>query len=151
MAASLNKVFLMGNLTRDPELRYVPSGSAVANFTLAVNRTYKDSAGEKKEDASFIRVVVWGKMAEICGEYLTKGRPVLVEGRLKSRAWEGQDGQKKSALDVVATSVQFLGAKGDRRPESAAAGAGTGGAAYDAGSVESIDVDQDVGADNVPF
>ena len=107
MAASLNKVFLMGNLTRDPELRYVPSGTAVANFTVAVNRPYKDSSGEKKEDVSFIRVVVWGKIAEVCGEYLTKGRPVLVEGRLKSRTWEGQDGQKRSALDVVATSVQF--------------------------------------------
>ncbi|MBU0683532.1 MAG: single-stranded DNA-binding protein [Candidatus Omnitrophota bacterium] len=111
MAASMNKVFLMGNLTRDPELRYVPSGSAVANFSVAVNRVYKDSTGERKEDTSFVRVVVWGKMAEICGEYLTKGRPVLVEGRLKSRTWEGQDGQKRSALDVVATSVQFLGAR----------------------------------------
>ena len=68
MAASLNKVFLMGNLTRDPELRYVPSGAAVANFTVAVNRSYKDSSGEKKEEVSFLRVVIWGKMAEVCGE-----------------------------------------------------------------------------------
>ena len=114
MAASMNKVFLMGNLTRDPELRYVPSGTAVANFTVAVNRVYKDTAGEKKEDVSFIRVVVWGRMAENCGEYLSKGRPVLVEGRLKSRNWETDDGQKRSALDVVATSVQFLGGRGDK-------------------------------------
>jgi len=111
MAASMNKVFLMGNLTRDPELRYVPSGSAVVNFSVAVNRTYKDTAGERKEDTSFVRVVVWGKMAEICGEYLTKGRAVLVEGRLKSRTWETPEGQKRNAMDVVATSVQFLGTR----------------------------------------
>jgi single-strand DNA-binding protein len=111
MAASMNKVFLLGNLTRDPELRYVPSGAAVANFTIAVNRVYKDKTGEKKEQASFVKVVVWGKMAEICGEYLTKGRPVLVEGRLQSRSWEGQDGQKRSALDVVADNIQFIGAR----------------------------------------
>ena len=115
MAASLNKVFLMGNLTRDPELRYVPSGTAVANFTVAVNRSYKDAAGEKKEEASFIRVVIWGKMAEVCGEYLSKGRPVLVEGRLRSRNWEGQDGQKRSTTEVIATNVQFLGARGEKR------------------------------------
>ena len=114
MAASLNKVLIMGNLTRDPELRYVPSGAAVANFTVAVNRSYKDKAGERKEDVSFIRVVVWGKMAEICGEYLAKGRAVLVEGRLQSRSWEGQDGQKKNTLEVIAVSVQFLGARGDK-------------------------------------
>ncbi len=119
MAASLNKVFVMGNLTRDPELRYVPSGAAVANFTVAVNRIYKDKTGAKKEDASFIRVVVWGKIAEVCGEYLTKGRPVLVEGRLQSRSWEGQDGQKRSTVEIVADSVQFIGSR-TRREEAPA-------------------------------
>lgn len=114
MAASLNKIFIMGNLTRDPELRYVPSGTAVANFTVAVNRVYKDKTGARKDDASFIRVVVWGKIAEVCGEYLTKGRPVLVEGRLQSRSWEGQDGQRRNTIEVVADSVQFLGPR-DRR------------------------------------
>ncbi|MFH1878081.1 MAG: single-stranded DNA-binding protein [Candidatus Omnitrophota bacterium] len=142
MAASLNKVFLMGNLTRDPELRYVPSGTAVANFTIAVNRPYKDSTGEKKEDVSFIRVVVWGKMAEICGEYLTKGRPVLVEGRLKSRTWEGSDGQKKAALDVVAVNVQFLGARGDKKTVAAPQqGMGDTGDEAGYGGMDSIDVD----------
>jgi single-strand DNA-binding protein len=144
MAASLNKVFLMGNLTRDPELRYVPSGTAVANFTVAVNRAYKDSAGEKKEEVSFIRVVVWGKMAEICGEYLTKGRPVLVEGRLKTRSWEGQDGQKRNVLEVVANSVQFVGPRGEKAPAQE-----TTGAAVEHGDVESIDVDQESG--EAPF
>ncbi|RKY42364.1 MAG: single-stranded DNA-binding protein [Candidatus Makaraimicrobium thalassicum] len=154
MAGSLNKVFLLGNLTRDPELRYVPSGTAVANFTVAVNRVYKDNAGEKKEDVSFIRVVVWGKMAEVCGEYLTKGRSVLVEGRLKSRAWEGQDGQKRSALDVVATNVQFVGSRGDRsQGPGARTQASEGGADLDKGreSVESINVDQEIGGADTPF
>jgi single-strand DNA-binding protein len=154
MAASLNKVLLMGNLTRDPELRYIPSGAAVANFTLAVNRVYKDNAGEKKEEASFIRVVVWGKMAEVCGEYLGKGKPVLVEGRLKSRTWEAQDGQKRSALDVVATNVQFLGARGEKKADTgntqsddyAKSDAPSG---YD--TVESIDVDKEAKGDEIPF
>ncbi|MDD5135873.1 MAG: single-stranded DNA-binding protein [Candidatus Omnitrophica bacterium] len=108
MAANLNKVLLIGNLTRDPELRYIPSGSAVATFTVAVNRVYKDQAGEKKEQVSFIRVVVWGRRAEVCGEYLSKGSPIFVEGRLQSREWETQEGQKRSTVEVVADNVQFL-------------------------------------------
>ena len=108
MAANLNKVLLIGNLTRDPELRYIPSGSAVATFTVAVNRVYKDQAGEKKEQTSFIRVVVWGRRAEVCGEYLSKGSPVFVEGRLQSRDWETQEGQKRSTVEVVADNIQFL-------------------------------------------
>ena len=108
MAANLNKVLLIGNLTRDPELRYIPSGSAVATFTVAVNRVYKDQAGEKKEQVSFIRVVVWGRRAEVCGEYLSKGSPVFVEGRLQSRDWETQEGQKRSTVEVVADNIQFL-------------------------------------------
>ena len=106
--ASLNKVLLIGNLTRDPELRYVPSGSAVASFTLAMNRVYKLQTGEKKEEVSFVKVIVWGRMAEVCGEYLTKGSPVFVEGRLQSRSWDGADGQKRSVLEVVAMNIQFL-------------------------------------------
>jgi single-strand DNA-binding protein len=106
--ASLNKVFLIGNLTRDPELRYIPSGSAVATFTVAVNRVFKSQTGEKKEQTSFIRVVVWGRRAEVCGEYLSKGSPVFVEGRLQSRDWETQDGQKRSTTEVVADNIQFL-------------------------------------------
>ncbi|MDP8259363.1 MAG: single-stranded DNA-binding protein [Candidatus Aadella gelida] len=150
MAASLNKVFLMGNLTRDPELRYVPSGTAVANFSIAVNRNYKDSAGEKKEDVSFIRVVVWGKMAEICGEYLAKGRPVLVEGRLKSRNWEAQDGQKRSALDVVATTVQFLGSRSGSS-QAPSQGPSENKNSDDLGKVGSIDVEEDMSGSEIPF
>ena len=107
--ASLNKVFMMGNLTRDPELRYVPSGAPVATFGLAVNRTFVTQHGDKKDEVCFVRVVVFGKQAESCSQYLTKGRPVFIEGRLQYRAWE-QDGQKRSTLDIVADRVQFLGA-----------------------------------------
>ena len=117
--ASLNKVLLIGNLTRDPELRYIPSGSAVASFTLAINRVYKLQTGEKKEEVSFVRVVVWGRMAETCGEYLKKGSPAFVEGRLQSRSWDGPDGQKRSTIEVIATSVQFLrGAGGPKDREA---------------------------------
>lgn len=116
MAASFNKVLLMGHLTRDPELRYIPSGQAVATFTIAVNRVYNSQSGERKEDVSFIRVVVWARMAENCNEYLKKGSPVFVEGRLQSRSWEAQDGSKRSTLEVVAQSVQFL-SRGSRPTE----------------------------------
>lgn len=120
MAASLNRVMLIGNLTRDPELRYVPSGQGVTAFTLAVNRTYLANTGEKKEEVSFIRVVVWGKRAEVCHEYLRKGSPVFVEGRLQSRSWDAPDGTKRSTIEVVAQNVQFLGrggAKTGQAPE----------------------------------
>ena len=106
--ASLNKIFMIGNLTRDPELRYVPSGAPVTTFGLAVNRTFMTQHGDKKDEVCFVRVVVFGKQAESCSQYLTKGRPVFIEGRLQYRAWE-QDGQKRSTLDIVADRVQFLG------------------------------------------
>lgn len=113
--ANLNKVFLIGNLTRDPELRYIPSGSAVTTFTVAVNRVYIQQ-GEKKEEVSYIKVVVWAKMAETCGEYLSKGSPVFVEGRIQSRSWETPQGEKRSAVEVIAERVQFLGrAKGSKQ------------------------------------
>ena len=117
MSANLNKVLLIGNLTRDPELRYIPSGSAVATFTVAVNRVYKDQAGEKKEQTSFLRVVVWGRRAEVCGEYLSKGSPVFVEGRLQSRDWQTQDGQKRNTVEVVADNIQFLRGANSKVPQ----------------------------------
>ena len=109
--ASLNKVFLMGNLTRDPELRYTPSGMAVTTLGLAVNNKFK-RGDEWVEDVLFIDITVWGKSAENCTEYLSKGRPVMVEGRLKHHTWEDQSGNKRSKVDVTAMSVQFLGGKG---------------------------------------
>src|SRR3989338_4918374 len=108
--ASLNRVFFMGNLTRDPELRYTPSGLAVTTFTIASNRNYTTPSGEKKDTATFMRVVVWGKRAEVCGEYLNKGSSVFVEGRIQNRTWQAQDGTKRTTTEIVATNVQFLGA-----------------------------------------
>ena len=108
--ASLNKVFLIGNLTKDPELRYTPNGTAVTNLRLAVNRRFKDRSGELKEDTCFITVTAWDKQAEICNQYLQKGKPVFVEGILQSRSWETNDGQKRSTIDIRAERIQFLGA-----------------------------------------
>ena len=121
--ANLNKVFLIGNLTRDPELRYLPNGTAVTTFTIASNRTYTLQSGEKKQEATFMRVVVWGRRAEVCAEYLNKGSSAFVEGRLQSRSWQGQDGQKRNTVEVVADNVQFLGRP---RKEGAAVPAASG-------------------------
>lgn len=107
---NLNKVLLIGNLTRDPDLRYTPSGTAVANLRLAVNRVYTVQ-GERREETLFIDVVAWGKQAEACGEYLAKGSAVFVDGRLQSREWETKDGQKRTSIEVVADAVQFLSRK----------------------------------------
>jgi single-strand DNA-binding protein len=107
--ASLNKVFLIGNLTKPPELRYTPSGTAVADLRLAVNRNYTTQGGEKREETCFLTVVVWGKQAESCGEYLDKGSPILVEGRLQTREWEAKDGGKRTVIEVVGERVQFMG------------------------------------------
>ena len=107
--ANLNKVFLIGRLARDPELRYIPSGTAVATFTIASNRAFTMASGEKREETCFVRVVAWARQAELCGQYLTKGAPVFVEGRLQSRSWETPEGQKRSTIEVVAQNVQFLG------------------------------------------
>lgn len=108
MARSFNQVTLMGNLTRDPELRNTPSGQSVCNFGLALNRSYKNSEGEWVEATDFVDIVAWGPLGERVAQYLTKGRPALVSGRLQSRSWE-QDGQKRSKLEVVAGDVTFLG------------------------------------------
>ncbi len=108
MPANVNKVFILGNLTRDPELRYIPSGQAVTSFSVAVNRTYNARSGEKKTETDFLRVVTWGKQAENCNQYLRKGSSVFVEGRLQSRSWQAQDGTKRTTIEIVAQSVQFL-------------------------------------------
>src|SRR5271163_1268838 len=108
MAASLNKVLLMGNLTRDPEVKYTPKGTAVCDLGLAINDSYKAQDGTIKETVTYVDIEVWGRTAENCKQYLTKGRGVFVEGQLKLDQWE-QDGQKKSRLKVRADRVQFLG------------------------------------------
>lgn len=106
---NLNKVFLIGNLTRDPELRYIPSGTAVCALGLAVNRRFKTKQGDSRDETLFVDVTVWGKQAELCSQYLSKGRPVFIEGRLRLETWTGNDGQKKSKMRVVAENFQFLG------------------------------------------
>jgi len=117
--ANFNRVFLLGNLTKDPELRYTPGGTPVANLRLAVNSTYKGQDGQRKEETLFITVVVWSKQAEICNQYLKKGRPVLIEGRLIYRSWE-QEGKTRSTIEVRADRVQFLG-QGPRGGETGSA------------------------------
>ena len=107
--ASYNRVLLMGNLTRNPEIRYTPSGTAVADLGLAVNENFKNKAGETVEQTCFVDVVVWGRQAETASEYLHKGSPVFVEGRLQLDQWESQEGEKRSKLRVRADRVQFLG------------------------------------------
>lgn len=110
--ASLNRVFLIGNLTKDPELRYTPQGTAVANLRLAVNRRWKDKAGEQKEEVCFLTVVAWDKQAEVCNQYLRKGSPLFVEGRLQSRSWQDNSGAKRNVVEIRAERVQFLGQPG---------------------------------------
>ena len=123
--ASLNKVFLIGNLVRPPELRYTPSGTAVADMRIAVNRNYTTQGGEKREETCFLTVIVWGKQAETCGEYLDKGSPILVEGRLQTREWETKDGQKRAVVEVVAERVQFMDrGKGGAAPAAVPAAGG---------------------------
>ncbi len=122
--ASLNKVLLIGNLTKDPALRYTPGGTAVANLRIAVNRKFKDRTGELKEDTCYVTVTAWDKLAEICNEHLKKGSPIFVEGMLQSRSWDTPDGQKRSAIDVRAERIHFLGAHGSRGSDAAARGEG---------------------------
>lgn len=117
--ANLNKVLLIGNLTRDPDMRYIPSGSPVTHFGLAINRTYADANGEKQDDVCFVDVVAWNRLAEVCSEYLKKGKAVFIEGRLQYRSWETEDGGKRSKLEVVAQNIQFLGGAAKADSESA--------------------------------
>ncbi|MCR4311685.1 MAG: single-stranded DNA-binding protein [Candidatus Uhrbacteria bacterium] len=108
MAASLNKAMLIGNLTRDPELRKTTSGQSVTSFSIATNRVYKDASGVKKESADYHNIVAWGRLAEICAQYLTKGKKVYIDGRIQTRDWEGQDGQKKYRTEIIAENMIML-------------------------------------------
>lgn len=121
--ANFNKVILIGNVTRDPEVKYTPKGSAVTDIGLAVNRTFTLDGGEKREETTFVDVTFWGRTAEIAGEYLKKGRPVFIEGRLQLDTWEDkQSGQKRNKLRVVGETMQFLGG----RPEGGGEGGSSG-------------------------
>jgi single-strand DNA-binding protein len=119
---SVNKVILLGRLGQNPEVRHTPSGASVANFSLATNETWMDKNGQKQERTEWHRIVVWGKLADLCGQYLTKGRQAYVEGRLQTRQWQDKDGQTKYTTEVQAQTVQFLGGG-----VGAGAGQGAGG------------------------
>lgn len=114
MASGVNKVILIGRLGGDPEVRYTTNGGAVANFNLATNENWTDKNGQKQERTEWHRVVIWGKMAELCGQYLSKGRQAYVEGRLQTREWNDKEGNKRYTTEIVAQSVQFLGGPGER-------------------------------------
>ena len=165
--ASYNKVLLMGNLTRDPEVRYTPKGTAVAALGLAVNRIWTTESGEKKEEVTFVDVEVWGRQAETAGEYLSKGRPVFIEGRLRLDTWDDKEtGQKRSKLKVVGERIQFLGAPrqgaefkdtvpasdpAHRTARSQAAVPPAEAASSEAAPAETAEPPANSGDDNIPF
>lgn len=130
--ASLNKVMIIGNLGSDPEMRFTPNGNPVTSFTVATNRVYNTSDGERKTETEWFNVVAWNKLAEQCNQFLQKGRLVYVEGRLRTRSWEGQDGQKHYRTEVIASRITFLG-----RPT---AGGVAGDEAEEKGDVEPEDI-----------
>ena len=154
--ANFNKVLLMGNLTRDPEVRYTPKGTAIATLGLAVNRTWSTETGEKKEEVTFVDVDVWGRQAETIGQYMSKGRPIFIEGRLKLDQWDDKEtGQKRSKLKVVCENFQFLGGpKGsaevsEQAPPSSRPPQRAGRPAPPAPSQEEAPSGE--GEDNIPF
>jgi single-strand DNA-binding protein len=157
--ANLNRVLLIGNLTRDPEVRYTPKGTAVTEIGLAVNRVYSGEDGEKKEEVTFVDVTLWARQAEIAGQYLKKGRPVFIEGRLQLDSWDDkQTGQKRSRLRVVAENLQLLGSRQDAEGSSAAPGSFSAPAPRRPPSTtapparpEPRDPDLDTEPDDIPF
>ncbi len=155
MARSFNQVILMGNLTRDPELRQTPNGQNVCSFSLALNRSYRGSDGNWQEATDYVDVVAWGPLGERVAQYLSKGRPCLVNGRLQSRSWE-QEGQKRSKVEVVAQDVTFLGGPGGNGGDSNYAGGADGGSSKPAAKKKDDVVIEDIGdepinLDDIPF
>jgi single-strand DNA-binding protein len=152
---NLNKVMLMGNLTRDPEIKYTPKGTAIADIGLAVNRNYTTESGEKREEVTFVDVTLWGRVAEIVGEYCKKGRPLFVEGRLQLDTWDDKaTGQKRSKLKVVGDNIQLLGSReggAGAAPSGEPQGAPAARRAPSAPPRPPADPDLDVQADDVPF
>jgi single-strand DNA-binding protein len=150
--ASFNKVMLLGNLTRDPEVKYTPKGSAVADIGLAVNRTYTTDGGEKREETTFVDVTMWGRQAEIAGEYLKKGRPLFVEGRLQLDTWDDkQTGQKRSKLRVVCENFQMLGSRDGGGEGGGGGGGGGRSAAGGSRPAKSAPAAEEPSDDDIPF
>ena len=146
MAASINRVVLVGNLTRDPELRHTPAGTPVCSLRIAVNSRRRDESGQWVDKPNYFDVSVFGNQAESCAQYLSKGRPVAIDGRLDWRQWEAQDGSKREAVEIVAESVQFLGSRGD----GDGAGGGNQFVPAGAGQQESADFPS-AADDDIPF
>lgn len=121
--AGVNKVILVGRLGADPELRYTPSGAAVANFTMATSENWKDKEGQKQEKTEWHKIVVFAKLAEICGQYLNKGKQIYIEGRIQTRQWEDRDGNKRYTTEIVANQMQMLGSPSQNQQQAAPAGA----------------------------
>jgi single-strand DNA-binding protein len=123
MSGTVNKVILIGRLGKDPEVKYTPSGAPVAKFTLATDEVFKDRSGEQQKHTEWHNIVAWNKLAEICGEYLTKGKLVYIEGRIRSRQWEDQAGNKRTAYEIIALGMQMLGSKAESDRAAVAAAA----------------------------
>jgi len=122
MAGSVNKVFLVGRLGKDPEVKYTPSGAPVAKFSLATDESFKDKTGEKQEHTEWHNIVAWNKLAEICGEYLTKGKLVFIEGSIRSRQWQDQSGNKRTSYEIIASQMQMLGSRAESERMSGGSG-----------------------------
>lgn len=146
---SFNKIIVVGNLGRDPELRYTPQGTPVCSFTVATNEKRKDRAGEMQDVTTWFRVTLWGRQAETASQYLAKGRPIYVEGRLRVEEWTDRDGKQRYTLEVQATDMQFIG--GGRTDEAAAAGGAAGGATSRSPSSERQQPEPDLSDDDIPF
>ncbi|HEX8635036.1 MAG TPA: single-stranded DNA-binding protein [Pyrinomonadaceae bacterium] len=142
---SFNKIIVVGNLGRDPELRYTPQGTPVCSFTLATNERRKDRAGENQDVTTWFRITLWGRQAETASQYLSKGRPVYIEGRLRVEEWTDKDGKPRHTLEVHATDMQFIGGRGDE-----AAGAGVRAEPTASGRGEPTGGD-DINDDDIPF
>jgi single-strand DNA-binding protein len=136
--AGVNKVILIGNLGRDPELRYTPSGQAVANFTLATTESFSNKSGERQERTEWHRIVAWGRQAELCAQYLSKGRTAYIEGRLQTREWENKEGQKQRTTEIHANTVQFLGGPRGAAGAGPSAGGGRPGRAEGEGMTDEV-------------
>jgi len=152
---SLNKVLLIGNLGSDPEIRHTPSGAAVANFRLATNEVFNDRSGNRQTRTEWHRIVAWSKLAEICGQYLRKGRQVYIEGRIQSRQWDDQQGQRRYTTEIVATNMIMLGGRGEGEatyePEGAEVAAGQAASDADSGYTPDSSLDPVGEDDDLPF
>jgi single-strand DNA-binding protein len=156
MSGSVNKVMLIGRLGKDPEVKYTPSGTPVAKFTLATDEVFKDRNGEQQRRTEWHTVVAWSRLAEICGEYLTKGKQVYIEGSIRSRQWEDQNGGKRTAYEIIAREMKMLGSRADSERPSSSSGSvsaspGHGPAEFEAGGESPPPASPEITDEDLPF